>query len=210
VLALSYTLILALVAGSRLLKSEIIKRYDIVERRGPVGNGIRRVLVVGGAGYIGSVLVRQLLNAGYNVRVLDAVIFGNSAVQGLCSDSRFELMEGDLRHVESVVRAARGSDAVIHLGAIVGDPACALNEGSTRDVNTVATKLLIQVCRGIAEIAQFLEKEQIEVFTNEVFDNSKRMRALSNSFVTSSAAIPLARLVDPTNDGAILQKVSLS
>jgi nucleoside-diphosphate-sugar epimerase len=148
VFVLSYVLTLALSGGTRLLTHLAIKRYDIVQRKGPAGNGIPRVLVVGGAGYIGSVFVRQLLEEGYTVRVLDAVIFGNSAVEDLRAHPRFELLEGDLRHAEAVVRAVKGSDAVVHMGAIVGDPACALDEQITRDINTIATRLIIQVCRG--------------------------------------------------------------
>lgn len=148
VFALSYFLGLLFFCGTRFLKHAAARRYDIVERGGVVGEEIRQVLVIGGAGYIGSVLVRQLLDAGYKVRVLDMVMFGNAALEGLRRHERFELIEGDLRHVQSVVRAVRGSDAVIHLGAIVGDPACALDAQTTREINTVATKLILQVCLG--------------------------------------------------------------
>lgn len=155
VLLSSYVFGLLLFCGSRLLKHLALKRYDVVDRGLPQREEIRTVLVIGGAGYIGSVLVRQLLDAGYTVRVLDMVMFGNAALKDLCGEKRFELIEGDLRHVQSVVRAVRGSDAVIHLGAIVGDPACALNAENTREINTVATKLILHVCVGYG-IRRFL------------------------------------------------------
>jgi nucleoside-diphosphate-sugar epimerase len=82
------------------------------------------------------------------VRVLDAVMFGNESLKEVRNHERFELMEGDLRHVQSVVRAVQGCDAVIHLGAIVGDPACALDAENTREINTVATQLIVNVCLG--------------------------------------------------------------
>ncbi|MGH9785367.1 MAG: NAD-dependent epimerase/dehydratase family protein [Terriglobia bacterium] len=145
----SYLPTLLLSGGGRLLKNFAVARYDIVKRENSAASGgPRMVLVVGGAGYIGSVLARLLLEAGYSVRVLDSAIYGNQAVEGLLSHPRFEFVEGDLRHVESLVRAINGCDAVIHLGAIVGDPACDLNERMTREINTFATKLLLQVARG--------------------------------------------------------------
>jgi nucleoside-diphosphate-sugar epimerase len=106
------------------------------------------VLVVGGAGYIGSVLVRDLLSEGYRVRVLDSLLFGEGSLQELFGRPRFELLPGDFRRLETVVRAVRGVDAVIHLGGIVGDPACALNEDETLEINLGATQMLIDVCRG--------------------------------------------------------------
>jgi nucleoside-diphosphate-sugar epimerase len=148
VLLLSYLATLGLSGGTRLLKNLASKRYEIIERGGRSAHGMRKVLVVGGAGYIGSVFVRLLLSRGYCVRVLDAVLFGNRGVSDLLDDRRFELIEGDLRHVETVVRSVNGCDAVIHLGGLVGDPACELDSQSTREINTIATKLLVQVCRG--------------------------------------------------------------
>lgn len=148
VFVLSFFLTLALSGGSRLLVNFAAQRYAIVERHPKEVRAIRRVLVVGGAGYIGSVLVRQLLECGFQVRVLDVGAFGENSLDGVRQDPRFELIEGDLRHVEHVVRAVRGCDAVAHLGAIVGDPACELDAETTREINTIATRMLVQVCRG--------------------------------------------------------------
>jgi nucleoside-diphosphate-sugar epimerase len=155
VILLSYVLGIFFFCCTRFMKHAAAKRYDIVDRSRVSEKEIRNVLVIGGAGYIGSILVRQLLNAGYSVRVLDMVMFGNASLEDLRENKRFELMEGDLRHVQSVVRAVRGMDAVIHLGAIVGDPACALDAQYTREINTVATKLILHVCVGCG-IRRFL------------------------------------------------------
>jgi nucleoside-diphosphate-sugar epimerase len=127
------------------------------ERRNPRQAGIRpyrRVLVVGGAGYIGSVTVRDLLEDGYRVRVLDSLVFGDASIRELYGHPNFELQVGDFRHVEPVVKAMREVDAVIHLGAIVGDPACAVNEDDTLETNLAATRLLADVCRasGVSRI----------------------------------------------------------
>jgi nucleoside-diphosphate-sugar epimerase len=83
-----------------------------------------KVLVTGGAGYIGSVLVRQLLNKGYDVRAFDSLKFGGDALYDVMQHPRFEFMKGDVRNADEVAKAIEGIDAIAHLAAIVGDPAC--------------------------------------------------------------------------------------
>jgi nucleoside-diphosphate-sugar epimerase len=83
-----------------------------------------KVLVTGGAGYIGSVLVRQLLAKGYDVRALDNLNFGGDALIDVMLHPQFEFMKGDVRNAEDVQKALVGIDAIAHLAAIVGDPAC--------------------------------------------------------------------------------------
>src|SRR5262245_3103354 len=85
------------------------------------------ILVTGGAGYIGSILVRQLLDRGYRVRVLDRLLYGDSAIRDLSGNPRLEMVVGDFRDRAVVARCVTGVDAVLHLGAIVGDPACAID-----------------------------------------------------------------------------------
>ena len=83
-----------------------------------------KVLVTGGAGYIGSVLVRQLLDKGYSVRALDNLNFGGDALIDVMLNPNFEFMKGDVRNADDVKLALEGVEAVAHLAAIVGDPAC--------------------------------------------------------------------------------------
>ena len=83
-----------------------------------------KVLVTGGAGYIGSVLVRQLLNKGYSVRAFDSLKFGGEALYDVMLNPNFEFMMGDVRNAADVKSALQGIDAIAHLAAIVGDPAC--------------------------------------------------------------------------------------
>lgn len=83
-----------------------------------------KVLVTGGAGYIGSVLVRQLLNKGHQVRAIDSLKFGGDALYDVMLHPNFEFMKGDIRNAEDVDKALEGMEAVAHLAAIVGDPAC--------------------------------------------------------------------------------------
>jgi nucleoside-diphosphate-sugar epimerase len=106
-----------------------------------------RVLVTGGAGYIGNYVVEEALENGHDVRVLDSFLFGNDALDPLRDDDRLDVTEGDIRHIEDLSYAMEDVDAVIHLAGIVGDPACGVNEQATQAVNVEATKSLVEVCK---------------------------------------------------------------
>ncbi len=109
--------------------------------------GIRKVLIVGGAGYLGSVLTRLLLKNGYRVRVLDSLLFGTTSIEELYSNPDFDLIQGDVRDIQTVHKSLHGVDAVIHLAAIVGDPASQKYPQDTIGVNYLATMTLALACR---------------------------------------------------------------
>lgn len=96
---------------------------------------MKKVLVTGGAGYIGSVLVRILLRKGYYVRVLDNLSFGGESLVELLNDNNFDFIKGDIRDNDILSAAMNGIDYVAHLASIVGDPACALDPDLTKDIN---------------------------------------------------------------------------
>ncbi len=103
---------------------------------------MKSVLVSGGAGYIGSVLVRLLLEKGYKVRVIDNLSFGGEPIIDLLTHPRFSFVKGDIRSESDVIKAVEGIDYVAHLAAIVGDPACAKDPTLTKSVNLDGAKLL--------------------------------------------------------------------
>jgi len=106
-----------------------------------------RVLVTGGAGYIGSHVVEQLLENGHDVRVLDSLLFGSRALEPFRDDPNFELRAGDIRHIEDLSYALEDREAVIHMAGIVGNPACSVNEQATRSVNVESTKAFVEICK---------------------------------------------------------------
>lgn len=104
-----------------------------------------RILVTGGAGYIGSVLVRILLEQGHQVRVIDNLMYGGESIIDLLEHPNFEFVKGDIRNREDVEKAVKDIYAVAHLAAIVGDPACAKDPELTREINTAGSELLYDV-----------------------------------------------------------------
>lgn len=103
------------------------------------------ILVTGGAGYIGSVLVRRLRGAGVRVRVLDNLMVGGESLVELLSDPGFEFVRADVRDEGALRQALAGCEAVLHLAGIVGDPACKAQPELARSVNLDASLALYRL-----------------------------------------------------------------
>jgi len=108
----------------------------------------RTVLVIGGAGYIGSALLPKLLARGHRVRLFDRMFYGIDPIREVMDHPDLEIMQADFRRIDKLVEGMRGVDAVIHLGAIVGDPACALDRDLTIEVNLIGTRTIAEVAKG--------------------------------------------------------------
>jgi len=122
-----------------------------------------KVLVIGGAGYLGTVLVQNLLDNGYYIRVLDNFIYGNVYNgEGLISEN-LEITRGDIRHAEVITEAISGIDAVIHLAAVVGDPAARLKPELTTETNYLASLMVASACR-ISGINKFIYASTCSVY----------------------------------------------
>jgi len=106
----------------------------------------KRVLVIGGAGYIGSALVPKLLEDGYYVRVLDAMLFGEEPLDSVKDHPNLEILRADFRS-GLLGRAMQDVGTVVHLAGIVGDPACNLDESLTVDVNLTSTQSIAHVAK---------------------------------------------------------------
>ena len=132
-----------------------------------------KVLVTGGAGYIGSVLTRNLLRSGHEVTVLDALLFGDDSVRDLAGTTGYTLVEGDIRDETLVGRLVQGKDAVVHLAAIVGDPACAANPSVAVSVNVEGTEIAGRAAQR-AKIGRFVFASTCSVYghSDETVDES--------------------------------------
>jgi nucleoside-diphosphate-sugar epimerase len=114
-----------------------------------------KVLVTGGAGYVGAELVDELLAAGHEVRALDVLLHEQEDVASRLESLGVELQRGDVRDAEARKAALDGVDAVVHLAAIVGDPACARDPELSNEVNVEGTAALVADARE-AGVQRFL------------------------------------------------------
>jgi nucleoside-diphosphate-sugar epimerase len=106
-----------------------------------------RVVVTGGAGYVGSRVSAHLLESGMDVTVYDKLIFGGEGTLPLLDHSRFHLVADDIRNEDVVRSAVRGADAVVHLAALVGEAACQVDADATRSINFHGTRLVTRLVK---------------------------------------------------------------
>jgi nucleoside-diphosphate-sugar epimerase len=102
-----------------------------------------KVCLTGGAGYVGAVTAAALLDGGHRVVVLDSLLHGQSDVADGLERRGVEVVRGDIRDAEARGRAMAGTDAVVHLAAIVGDPACARDPELSHAVNVDGTRAVL-------------------------------------------------------------------
>jgi nucleoside-diphosphate-sugar epimerase len=106
-----------------------------------------RVVVTGSAGYLGSVLTSDLLGQGHSVVGIDNLMHGGESLAGLAGHPQFTFHCGDLRDKAAVASAVRGAEAIVHLAAIVGEPACNRDAELTKAVNLEASLSLVAATR---------------------------------------------------------------
>ena len=123
----------------------------------------RRVLVTGGAGYVGAVLCPQLLEAGYQVRVLDTCWYGSDVFPSIPTDAEFDLIVGDIRIAEDVRSALQGCTDVIHLACISNDPSYDLDPQLGEDVNYLAFEPLVHMAKD-AGVTRFVYASSSSVY----------------------------------------------
>ena len=105
------------------------------------------VTVTGGAGYIGATVVQALLEAGESVRVLDVLLHGQEDIASDLESNGVEVVRGDIRDADARRRSLEGSDTLVHLAAIVGDPACARDPELSNEVNVEGSRSLVNDAR---------------------------------------------------------------
>lgn len=153
----------------------------------------RKVLVIGGAGYIGSALVEELLDLGLQVSVLDAMHYGEETLSRVVGHPNLTLIREDFRHIEALTRTMSGVGSVIHLGGLVGDPACAVDSDLTVDVNITATKVIGEIAKARG-VRRFIFASSCSVYgaNDEIVDEDSRFNPQSlyaRSKVASEAVL---------------------
>ncbi len=181
-LLLSWVLSTLLLVAARMWSTawKNVTRRERARVEKPEERKTNTVLVIGGAGYIGSALVPKLLEHGYQVILLDLLLYGTEPIQEYLSHPRLHVVQADFRQIDKVVEAMREVDAVIHLGAIVGDPACALDETLTIDINVMATRMIAEVAKG-SGVGRFIFASTCSVygFSEEKLDERSALNPVS-------------------------------
>ena len=123
----------------------------------------KKVVVIGGAGYLGCPVVENLLDAGFSVCVLDRCIYGDEGLSSFESHPRYSFVKGDMRNFDLLMKTLRSSYACILLASLVGDPACAAVPRETLDVNYLSSKLVCVGCQ-CAGVQRFVFASSCSVY----------------------------------------------
>lgn len=136
----------------------------------------KRILVTGGAGYIGDAVVKYLQDDGHGVTVLDNLTYGGAYMRNV----RF--VRGDVtdyRLMDSLLKKHGGFDSVVHLAAIVGDGACSVNPQRTTEVNERAVKKLAEMCSKTKTRLVFASTCSVYGANNDILDEDSPTNPLS-------------------------------
>jgi len=101
-----------------------------------------KILVTGGAGYLGSILLEELLNKNYEVILYDKFVYGIKPILHLVSNPKLKIIKGDVRDESDLNNVKKKSDVIFHLAAVVGYPACANNPEFSETTNVLGSKLV--------------------------------------------------------------------
>jgi nucleoside-diphosphate-sugar epimerase len=159
------------------LRSEEPSQGERLQQDEPDPN---KVLVIGGAGYIGSALVEKLLKRGMKVTVLDALHFGKEPLARVAGHPNLTLVSEDFRHIEALTRTMSGMGSVIHLAGLVGDPACAVDSDLTVDINVTGTKLVAEIAKARG-VRRFIFASSCSVYgaCDDIVDEESRLNPQS-------------------------------
>ena len=159
----------------------------------------KKILVIGGAGYVGCVLVEELLRRGYAVKVFDRLIYGDQGLRDV--RDRVEVVVGDMRAIEPSV--FEGVAAVINLGGISNDPTAEFNPDANYEMNTIATDTSAKQAKqaGIERYIfasscsiydQGVEDPEADLILDETADVQPRAAYSSSKFEAEQRLLPMA------------------
>lgn len=105
---------------------------------------MKHILVTGGAGYLGSTMVPELLNAGYKVTVIDNFMFKQTSLNHVCHHPNFEVVKGDIRVESAMLPLMKKADVIIPLAALVGAPLCSKDPVGATTINHDAIMMMLK------------------------------------------------------------------
>ena len=159
-----------------------------------------KILVTGGAGYVGSVLVPKLLKKGYEVVVLDTLFFTDIGLRAVKRDPKLKIVVGDIRNAETLKSSLKGMEAVIHLASISNDPSSDLNPQLTVEVNYDATLNLVKISKE-SEVKRFINASTSSVYGIKETPNVTEDLSLEPLTVYSKTKADAEPFVTNANDG---------
>ncbi len=127
-----------------------------------------KVLLIGGAGYVGSVLTEELLERGYSVKIFDRFYYGQTGIEKF--KDRVEIIMGDMRNLEPEV--LEEVSVVVNLGGLSNDPTAEYNPKANYEMNTLATKLSAELCKK-AGIKRYVFASSCSIYDIGVKDEEK-------------------------------------
>jgi nucleoside-diphosphate-sugar epimerase len=133
-------------------------------------NKPKNILVTGGAGYIGSVLIRKLLEKGYNVKVIDKLLFGSNSIKDLFDNLNFKFIQADILDSDFMSKSLFNIDAVVNLAAIVGEAACLSRKDSALKTNYLGSVYLARLCKSLG-IKRFIQASTCSTYGQQDNNN---------------------------------------
>ena len=103
-----------------------------------------KILITGGAGFLGSELTKLLLDQSYEITVYDNLLYDKTSLLGCCKYPKFSFIEGDVRNISELQSAMEKIDIIIPLAALVGAPLCDKNYEEAKQVNWIANKYIAE------------------------------------------------------------------
>ena len=123
-----------------------------------------KILLIGGAGYIGSVLAQKLLKQNYNVTIFDKFIYlKKNELKKKLSGKNLELIKGDSRRIDEIFSYVKKNDVVVHLAELVGDPLCEKRPSKTYEINYLASMSISNICKNLG-ISKFIYISSCSVY----------------------------------------------
>lgn len=145
-----------------------------------IGSG-KRVLIFGGAGYIGSVLVESLINLNYSVTIYDKFIYNEQNIfNKLFGKKKIKIIKGDSQNISKIFQAIRENDIVVHLAEMVGDPLCDKKPEKTYAINFLASITISSICKNLG-INKFIYVSSCSVYgsNNSITNEKSKLNPLS-------------------------------